>query len=108
MARCPACFRRVKLINLISQARLPVYTCARCGREWNFSRWSIAIAIAVVLAPLIYAGLHLDANWANDLPTIVSAIALAIAGCFAALLVFGQLRPVRNRRRKSVPIRKDR
>lgn len=98
MARCPACFRRIRLFDLIQQRTLFSYACAKCGRAWQVTHFTVALAVVLSAIPIIYAILHFPLQPGERFVAFGEALAAAITIYFLSLLFFARLEPRRHRR----------
>ena len=98
MARCPACFRRIRLFDLAKQHSLFTYTCTRCGRVWQITLWTVALSVLLSLIPIAYGVIHWRSDATETASILVEALAVSVIVYFLSLLFFARLEPRRRRR----------
>jgi hypothetical protein len=97
MARCPACFRRIRLSDLVKRGKATRYTCSRCGRAWRFTLGTIGASVALSLGPLVYAMLHVRLSVSWNVVLFAEALVLSVALYLGTRLLFARLEPLSRR-----------
>jgi hypothetical protein len=97
MARCPACFRRIRLSDLLRRGKATRYTCSRCGRAWRFTLGTVSVSVVLFSLPLVYATLHLEPTLSGNFALFSEALALSAVLYLGSLLLFARLAPLSRR-----------